>query len=481
MAAADELALLIQSRYPLIAAETVEEHRFQRTLLQVAESLRVPFFEWSLTEGLHRIPALGAVYDTTEPLKALNNMAGMTGEALFFMKDLKQFLDKPEIVRKLEDLAPHFAMDRRVIVLLAAKDALPPELQPLAASYTFALPTAAELKAVARALIERIRKERPLRVQLSEAEMDACVDRLRGMTAFEAERTLSQAIVRDNGLTRDDIEYIVSIKKELLKRDGLLEYIAPEENLAQVGGFATLKAWLAKRKRALEPAAKEFGAGGRKNTRRQGGSARVGPAAPEDGTRPALRQVHRRVGQEPREGPAHGRGHGALCIDDRRDRKGPLLQPVHRERRRAVAPDLRPAARLAAGSQDAGFVIATSNAISQLPPELTRKGRFDEIFFIDLPSTEERKEVFAIHLKKRKRDPAAFDLEQLAAAADGFTGAEIEQVVVAGLYTAFSRSVELSTTILVEELRATKPLSVTRSEEIDELRTWARERTVLAS
>ena len=157
MAAADELALLIQSRYPLIAAETVEEHRFQRTLLQVAESLRVPFYEWSLTEGLHRIPALGAIYDTTEPLKALNNMAGMTGEALFFMKDLKRFLDKPEIVRKLEDLAPSFTMDRRVIVLLAPKDALPPELQPLAAPYTFALPTAPELKAVAKALIERIR------------------------------------------------------------------------------------------------------------------------------------------------------------------------------------------------------------------------------------------------------------------------------------------------------------------------------------
>src|SRR6266850_920521 len=185
MAAADDLALLIQSRYPLIAAETVEEHRFQRTLLQVAESLRVPFYEWSLTEGLHRIPALGAVYDTTEPLKALNK--------------------------------------------------------------------------VAKALIERIRKERPLRVQLTDAELDTCVDRLRGMTAFEAERTLSQAIVRDNGLDKDDIEYIVSIKKELLKRDGLLEYIAPEENLAQVGGFATLKAWLAKRKRAFEPAAREFG------------------------------------------------------------------------------------------------------------------------------------------------------------------------------------------------------------------------------
>jgi SpoVK/Ycf46/Vps4 family AAA+-type ATPase len=127
------------------------------------------------------------------------------------------------------------------------------------------------------------------------------------------------------------------------------------------------------------------------------------------------------------------------------------------------------------------FVIATSNAISQLPPELTRKGRFDEIFFIDLPTKDECRDIFAIHLRKRKRDPAGFDLDHLAAAADGFTGAEIEQVVMAALYTAFSRGVELSTGILAEELRATKPLSVTRREEIEELRTWARERTVLAS
>jgi SpoVK/Ycf46/Vps4 family AAA+-type ATPase len=127
------------------------------------------------------------------------------------------------------------------------------------------------------------------------------------------------------------------------------------------------------------------------------------------------------------------------------------------------------------------FVIATSNAIAQLPPELTRKGRFDEIFFIDLPTREERKEIFAIHLKKRKRDPASFDLDHLAAASDGFTGAEIEAVVMAALYSAFSRNVELSTLILAEELRSTKPLSVTRAEEVEELRTWARDRTVKAS
>jgi len=127
------------------------------------------------------------------------------------------------------------------------------------------------------------------------------------------------------------------------------------------------------------------------------------------------------------------------------------------------------------------FVVATSNDIGQLPPELTRKGRFDEIFFVDLPGAEERSEIFAIHLRKRKRDPRLFDLAELAAASEGFSGAEIEQAVVAALYTAFSRGVEVTSAIIVEEIKATKPLSVTRAESIAALRAWARDRTVMAN
>src|SRR5262249_54300727 len=127
------------------------------------------------------------------------------------------------------------------------------------------------------------------------------------------------------------------------------------------------------------------------------------------------------------------------------------------------------------------FVVATSNNIAELPPELTRKGRFDEVFFVDLPAAGGRREIFEVHLRKRKRDPAAFDLDRLAASSDGFTGAEIQQAIISGLYTAFSRSVELSTEILVDELTSTKPLSVTRREEIDALRAWARQRAVIAN
>jgi hypothetical protein len=488
-----ELTLLIQSRYPLIAVETREEQRFARTLQQAAESLRVPLYEWSLTEGLRRVPAAGSVYDTHEPLKALNNIAAMSGEALFFMKDLRRFVERPEIVRRLLDIAPLFTMDRRVIVLLASKDALPAELQSLAAPYVFALPGAAELKTVAQALIARLRREQPIRVELTDADLDACVDRLRGMTVFEAERTLSQAIMRDNALTRDDIDVIIGLKKELLRRDGLLEYVSPEENLAEVGGFAALKAWLAKRQRALEPAARKFGLDPPKGILLFGvqgaGKTLVAKAVAREWRLPLLklepgRLYDKYVGESDKNlekalRMAEAMAPCVLMIDE--IEKGLSYSPSSES---DAGLSRRIFGRLLSWLQDRTapvFVIATCNAIDQLPPELTRKGRFDEVFFIDLPAPEERKQIFAVHLAKRGRDPAGFDLDHLAAAADGFTGAEIEQVVVAGLYTAFSRGVELATAILAEELRATKPLSVTRREEIEALRAWGRERAVRTS
>jgi SpoVK/Ycf46/Vps4 family AAA+-type ATPase len=384
-------------------------------------------------------------------------------------------------------------MDRRVIVLLAAPDALPRELQPLVGCHTFALPTAAELKAVVRAVIERIRRERPLRVELTDTELDACVVRLRGLTAFEAERTLTRAIVRDNALTAADLDVIVDLKREMLRRDGVLEYIAPEENLAQVGGFATLKAWLAKRRRAFEPTARAFGLEPPKGIVLLGiqgaGKTLVAKAVAREWGLPLLKMEPGRL-YDKYVGESDKNLDRALAMAEAMAPCVLMIDEIEKalSYSRSAESDAGLARRLFGrllgwlqDRREPVFVIATSNAIDQLPPELTRKGRFDEIFFIDLPSRDERREIFAIHLGKRRRDPVAFDLDQLAGAAEGFTGAEIEQVVVAGLYTAFARGVELSTGILAEELRGTRPLSVTRREEIEALRAWARERTVLAS
>src|SRR5438105_2682564 len=378
-----DLALMIQSRYPFIAVETSEEDRLETTLSRVAGDLRVPFFVWTVTNGLHRYGLPNAIYDSQQPLKGLNNVAAMTGEAIFLMKDLHRYLADAAVARKCLDLAPAFGHDRRVIVMSAVKVELPPELEPLTARFTLDLPGAEELKTFG---IEPGRGILLLGVQ-------------------GAGKTLvARAVAREWGLPLLKMEparlydkYIGETEKNLDKALRMAEQMAP----------CVLMIDELEKGLSYNP----------------GGDADAG--------------LSKRV---------FGRLLAWL-----QDRKAPV------------------------------FVVATCNDIGQLPPELTRKGRFDEIFFVDLPNADERKEIFAVHLRKRKRDPKLFDLAGLAAASDGFSGAEIEQAVVAGLYTAFSRGVEVSSPIIVEELKATKPLSVTRAETIGALREWARDRTVMAS
>jgi len=488
-----DLALMIQSRYPFIAVETSEEDRLETTLSQVAGDLRVPFFVWTVTNGLHRHGLPNAIYDSQQPLKGLNNVAAMTGEALFLMKDLHRYLTDPAVVRKCLDLAPAFGHDRRVIVMSAAKVELPSELEPLTARLTLALPGADELKSVVKRVVAECSRERPVSMGLSPGDLDRLVDRLRGFTEFEAERAITQAILRDNTLDARDIDFIVELKKEMLRKDSVLEYISPEENLAEVGGFKNLKAWLAKRKKAFTPEAKTFGIDPGRGILLLGvqgcGKTMVARAVAREWGLPLLKMEPARlydkyIGETEKNldkalRMAEQMAPCVLMIDELE--KGLSYNPGGDA---DAGLSKRIFGRLLAWLQDRKapvFVVATSNDIGQLPPELTRKGRFDEIFFVDLPNAEERTEIFAVHLRKRKRDPNLFDLAGLAAASEGFSGAEIEQAVVAGLYTAFSRGVEVSSAIIVEELKATKPLSVTRAETIGALREWARDRTVMAS
>jgi len=493
MGALAELELLIQSRYPLIAIETFEEGRLQKALEEVTSSLRMPFWVWTTTSGLAKVPALNNMYDTHEPLKALNSVAAMTGEGLFLMKDLHRYFERPEIVRKLRDVAPQFTMVRRVIALSGAKVELPAELATLAGFFTFGLPSTEELRAIARKVIETLSREAPVRVELSAEEFDRMVERMSGLTAFEAERALTKVILRDRALRHDDLELLVETKKELLKKEGLLEYLAPEENLAEVGGFDVLKDWLWKRKKAFTREAKQFGIQEPRGLLLLGvqgcGKTLVAKTVAKAWGLPLLkleigRLYDKFVGESEKNlekalGAAERMAPCVLMIDE--IEKG-LSYSQSAEADAGLS--RRIFGRLLGWLQDRKapvFVVATCNNISQLPPELTRKGRFDEIFFIDLPSRDERGDIFAVHLKKRKRDPGGFDLDALAAASEGFSGAEIEQAVVSGLTTAFSRSVELTTGILLGELTATRPLSVTRREEIEALREWARDRTVMAS
>jgi MoxR-like ATPase len=488
-----DLALMIQSRYPFIAVETAEEDRLENALVQVAGDLRVAFFVWTVTTGLHRFGLPNAVYDSQQPLKGLNNVAAMTGEAIFLMKDLHRYLADAAIVRKCLDLAPAFGHDRRVIVLSSVKVELPSELEPLTARFTLDLPGPDELRSIVKRTVAEISRDRPVVNALTPADLERLIDRMRGFTAFETERAVSQAVLRDNTLDARDIDLIIDIKKEMLRRDGVLEYISPEENLAEVGGVKTLKAWLEKRKRAFAPEARQFGIESPRGILLLGvqgcGKTLVARAVAREWGLPLLKMEPGRlydkyIGETEKNldralRMAEQMAPCVLMIDELE--KGLSYNPGGDS---DAGLSKRVFGRLLSWLQDRKapvFVVATSNDIEQLPPELTRKGRFDEIFFVDLPGPDERREILGVHLRKRKRDPKLFDLAALAAAAEGFSGAEIEQAVVAALYTAFSRGVEVTSQILAEELKATRPLSVTRAERIGALREWARDRAVMAS
>ena len=493
MAPLRDLELTIQSRYPFVAVETSEEDRLEKALADIAADLRVPFFVWTVTSGLRRSGLLNAMYDTQQPLRALNTVAAMTGEAMFLMKDLQRYFGEPPVVRKLLDLAPEFKHDRRVIVFSGVQIELPSELGALTACHALELPGADELKRIVKQAIEACQRDGPVKVELAPAVLDRLVERLRGFTAFEAERAVTRAILKNRSLGAGDIETIVEIKKELLKKDGVLEYIAPEENLAEVGGFANLKAWLERRRKAFAPEAKQFGIEAPRGMLllgiQGGGKSLVARAVAKEWGLPLLKLEAARL-YDKYVGETEKNLERALKVAEQ---MAPCVLMIDElEKGLSYNPG---------GDADAGlskrifgrlltwlndrkapvFVVATSNNIKELPPELTRKGRFDEIFFVDLPTAAERREIFSVHLKKRKRNPSLFDLTALAEASDGFTGAEIEQAVVSALYTAFSKGMEVTSAIIAAELSATKPLSVTRAEEIAALREWARDRTVMAS
>lgn len=488
-----DLELLVLSRYPIIAVETYEEERVEEALRDIATRLGVPFFVWSLTDGLRRDGAEAPIYDSQRPIMALANLAGITQDHIYLFKDLHRHLDQPDVVRKLQDLARSFGRARRAIVFSAPRIVLPAELEKLVALFRLGLPTEDELRALAGRIVTELSREHRVKVELTPTEFDRLVAGLRGFTLFEAERAVTKLVLDDFALSLRDLDRLVEIKKELLARDGVLEYVPPDAGLPQVGGLQALKAWLGKRAQAFAAEARGFGIVPPKGILLLGvqgcGKTMAARAVAKEWGLPLLKMEPGRlydkfIGESERNleralGMAERMAPCVLLVDE--IEKG-FAYVGSGEADAGLS--RRIFGRLLGWLQDRSapvFVVATCNQVDALPPELMRKGRFDEIFFIDLPRREERKEIFAVHLAKRKRDPARFDLDRLADAAEGFSGAEIEQAIVSALYTAFARRGELETGDIVAELGATRPLSVTRREEVDALRAWAEGRAVPAS
>ena len=487
------LEILISSRTPLIAIETLEEERVEQALERVAQRLRIPLFVWTMTRGLRRSGSLEPLYDTKELPKALRNLSELPNEGIYLMKDLHRSLGDAAVVRMLQDLTHVFSRDRRAMVLTAPRVELPSELAALASLVKLELPSQTDLRALAQEVFGNLARQHKLGPAPGSEILDKIAAALRGLTLFEAERALTRAVLDDLTLSARDIEVIAEMKKELLSRERVLDCVPEREGLDDVGGLGGLKAWLEKRRKAFTPEAKEFGIPAPRGILLLGvqgcGKSLAAKAVAKAWELPLLRLEPGRLFDK-FIGESEKNLERALATAERMAPCVLMIDEIEKGFASVASSESdgglsrRILGRLLGWLQDREapvFLVATCNQITALPPELMRKGRFDEIFFIDLPALDERRQIFTVHLTHRHRDPAAFDLTALAEASDGFSGAEIEQAVVSALYTAFARGAELATEHILEEIKATKPLSVTRAEDVESLREWARGRAVPAS
>jgi SpoVK/Ycf46/Vps4 family AAA+-type ATPase len=535
----DRLKILLNSSTPIVVMETVEEMRAVRLVRVACSSLNLATFEWSIASGLVRcgnevgelVPeaaraftagynagghisnATGhdpsdigaqALYNSKEPAQALSNLEAMSLEAVFILKDFHRHMDDPVVVRRLRDVGQKFSANRRTVIITAPSITIPPELGCLVEFLELPLPDKQRLRQIIDEISVRVGKTRTLKRNLDPAGLDAMANNLRGLTEEEAERATSQAIVTRYGLTPETVTDVLQAKKELLRRSGMLEFIAtpeatPEndasENLAKVGGLDDLKGWLARRRGTWGDAARDFGLEPPRGVIILGvqgcGKSMCARAIAGEWKLPLVKfdtaaifdkfigESEKRIQKVFR--VAEGLAPCVFWIDELEKifaGSGPDSASVD------AGVSSRILAAFLSWMQDRKapvFVAATCNNVSALPPELIRKGRFDELFFVDLPNQAERKQIFAIHLARRKRNPAEFDLDRVAIAASGYSGAEIDAAVQTALYGAFSSKQAVNTQGLLDALKATVPLSTTRSEEIQALRAWARLRAVPAS
>lgn len=490
---ANELKHILDSRIPLVVIDTFEEKKALDVLLGVANDHGKDLFRWSVTDGLTKLNfgpqlvARGSEHNNAED--ALKHIKSQTQPGVYAFCDLHPFLtDQPQVVRLLKDIAlNHFAVPH-TLVLLSYQMRVPPELTRYSVSFTLSLPSDDKIMSIIREEAKDwSERHRGARVKTDNLTLKKLVNNLQGMSADDVRRLVRSAIWNDGALTEEDLPRINKAKFALLDMEGVMSFEQQTENFSQVGGLNNLKRWLLARREAFtrDDAQKD----------RPKGILLLGVQG--SGKSLAAKAV------------AGLWGLALLRLD-----VGALYNKYHGETER----NLREALKLAdamspcvlwldeiekgmsQGNSDNGtsqrllgtlltwmaerktrvFIVATSNDISQLPPELIRKGRLDEIFFVDLPDLDVRKDIFVIHLNKRNCLAQQFDVQQLAIASEGFSGSEIEQAIVAALYSAESEGKLLDTATLLQELAATSPLSKVMAEQIAQLRAWAAERTIPA-
>jgi len=496
-----EIETLIRARYPILYIISSEEMRVQNVIVEIAKKRQKKVFEWSYSTGI--VPAGTSIQShknrsaaTKDPLMALEQVIEQVEPAIFIFKDFHPFLTKNNfaIVRKLKEIALHLKNSFKTIVLISPTMEIPTELEKEVTVLNYPLPSRDDLSGLLDKIVEDVVQFKQVKIDLDDAGRERLLSAALGLTLGEAENVFAKIIVKDERLSGDDVNEVFAEKQQIIRKSGLLEYYTTEDSFSNVGGLAVLKDWLDKRAAAFGNEAREFGLPAPKGILMLGvqgcGKSLCAKAVSNQWQLPLLRFDM-------------GRMFGSLV--------GSSEENVRRAI--AVAESVAPAIlwvdeidKAFAGSQGSGatdvgttarvfgtfltwlsektapvFVVATANDISQLPPELLRKGRLDEIFFVDLPSLEERQEIFRIHIARHRRPVEKFDVLALAEASKDFSGAEIQEAINSALYDAFYDKGDITTASILAALVQTVPLAKTMDEQINRLRSWAEGRARNAS
>jgi hypothetical protein len=489
-----DLEVLIQAHHALLVIESPETERTAALLAHTADRIPMSLMVWQPGRGLRRVDeTVGPVVHGTEsPEQCLAFIEGADNATLYHLRGFASFLEQPEVAVRLKDIHSRYVRHPGAVVLTGPEVPLPPGLRPLFTPVTLAPPDAYAYHRLLSALLRDIRQRRRVDVTLTQEDVSRLMSHLQGLSLLEARKILTRLMVEEGRLSPDILPRVLEAKRAAVVQDGVLEYFPVDQGLSEVAGLTRLKAWMHQRAAVFaEPErARAFGLPAPKGLLLLGvqgcGKSLCAKAVAHAWGLPLVRldpaSMYQKYFGETEKNfrratrAAEAMAPVVLWLDEIEKAFGGSDDNDSGTSRRVFGAFLT----WMQEKDDQVFVIATANDVSQLPPELLRKGRFDEIFFVDLPDAEAREEIFAVHLRRRSRQPEEFDLGALAADTDGFSGAEIEQAVISGLYAAFAAGEELTTAHLRQEVAQTVPLSVTMRERVDALRTWARERTVPA-
>ncbi|MBU2886466.1 AAA family ATPase [Gilvimarinus agarilyticus] len=479
---------------PLVVMETFEEKKAEDMLLGVARQRFAKLARWSITDGLSTLtfgPQLVAKETKfNEPVELLRHIKASNEPSIYLLCDFHPYLqEQPEVVRLIKDIALNHLTVPNTLIFISHRLSLPKELTRYATGFSMPLPTDERILDIIREEAKAwSQKHGDTRIKTDNVTLQKTVATLQGLSSSDVRRLVRSAIWDDGALSAEDLPRVNRSKFQLMDLEGIVSFESEVDNFANVGGLHNMKQWLSQRREAFVDHASTLDRPkGILLLGVQGGGKSLAAKAVAGMWGLALLKLDMGALYNKYIGETERNLREALQLADAMSPCVLWLDEIEKAMSQGGGSDNGTSQRLLgtlltwmAERPSRVFIVATSNDISKLPPELIRKGRLDEIFFVDLPNEEVRREIFEIHLKKRDLSPEQYDLAALSAASQGFNGAEIEQAVVGAVYQAQNGAHRLTTELLLQQCTATSPLSVVMAEQIASLRRWAQDRTVPA-